>query len=79
MEGPGWKQEVWDCLRAIIVEQLGVPADRVVESAEFVGDFGADWRRAWDDDSTLKRRIAVLKRRIAVAKPQDDRRKGRLR
>jgi hypothetical protein len=72
MEGPGWKREVWDCLRAIIVEQLGVPTDRVVESAEFVGDFGADWRRAWDDDSTLKRRIAV-------AKPQDDRRKGRLR
>jgi hypothetical protein len=71
-KGRDAKREVWDCLRAIIVEQLGVPADRVVESAEFVGDFGADWRRAWDDDSTLKRRIAV-------AKPRDDRRKGRLR
>jgi acyl carrier protein len=38
----GRNQEVWDCLRAIIVEQLGVPADKVVESAEFVRDFGAD-------------------------------------
>ena len=43
MDGPGWnRQEVWDRLRAIIVEQLGVPADKVVESAEFVRDFGAD-------------------------------------
>ena len=43
MKGPGWnRQEVWDCLRAIIVQQLGVPAERVVESAEFVKDFGAD-------------------------------------
>jgi hypothetical protein len=43
MEGPGWnRREVWDCLRAIIAELLGVPADRVVESAEFVRDFGAD-------------------------------------
>jgi acyl carrier protein len=42
-EGPGWnRQEVWDCLRAIIVKQLGVPPDRVVESAELVKDFGAD-------------------------------------
>ena len=41
MEGPGWNwREVWDYLRAIIVEELGVPADRVVESAEFVSDLG---------------------------------------
>jgi hypothetical protein len=37
----GWNQEVWDCLRAIIVKQLGVPEDKIVASAEFVGDFGA--------------------------------------
>ena len=37
----GRNQEVWDCLRAIIVKQLGVPADEVVASAEFVADFGA--------------------------------------
>jgi acyl carrier protein len=37
----GGNQDVWDCLRAIIVKQLGVPADEVVPSAEFVRDFGA--------------------------------------
>jgi acyl carrier protein len=29
-------------LRTIIVEQLGVAPEHVVESAEFVKDFGAD-------------------------------------
>jgi acyl carrier protein len=42
-QGPGWdRQEVWECLRAIIVEQLGVAPEEVVESASFVNDFGAD-------------------------------------
>jgi hypothetical protein len=38
----GWNQEVWDCLRVIIVRQMGVPEEKVVPSAEFVRDFGAD-------------------------------------
>ena len=43
LQGPGWnRREVWECLRAIIVEQLGVAPEEVVESAEFVKDFGAD-------------------------------------
>jgi acyl carrier protein len=38
----GWdRQEVWECLRAIIVTQLGVAPEDVVESASFVNDFGA--------------------------------------
>jgi acyl carrier protein len=42
-QGPGWnREEVWECLRTIIVEQLGVAPEQVVESAEFVKDFGAD-------------------------------------
>jgi acyl carrier protein len=40
---PGWnRQEIWECLRAIIVEQLGVSTQDVTSSAEFVKDFGAD-------------------------------------
>jgi len=43
LQRSGWnRQEVWECLRAIIVEQLGVAPEQVVESAEFVKDFGAD-------------------------------------
>jgi hypothetical protein len=38
----GWdRQEVWECLQAIIVTQLGVAPEDVVESASFVNDFGA--------------------------------------
>jgi acyl carrier protein len=38
----GWdRQEVWECLRAIIVTQLGVAPEDVVESASFVNDLGA--------------------------------------
>jgi acyl carrier protein len=38
----GWDRlEVWECLRAIIVTQLGVAPADVVESASFVNDFGA--------------------------------------
>ena len=43
LQGPGWnREEVWELLRAIIVEQLGVAPEQVVESAEFVKDFRVD-------------------------------------
>ena len=43
IQGAGWnRQEVWECLRAIIVEQLGVSPQDVTHTAEFVNDFGAD-------------------------------------
>jgi acyl carrier protein len=42
-ECAGWNRlEVWESLRAIIVEQLGVRPEEVTERAEFVRDFGAD-------------------------------------
>ena len=41
-ERAGWnRREVWEILRAIIVEQFGVAPEEVRESAEFVRDFGA--------------------------------------
>ena len=43
LQESGWnRREVWTNLRAIIVKQLGVRPEQVVESAEFVKDFGAD-------------------------------------
>ena len=43
VQGSGWsREEVWECLRATIAQQLGLPAEKVVKSAEFVRDFGAD-------------------------------------
>jgi acyl carrier protein len=39
----GWnRREVWESLRAIIVDQLGVSPDEVRESANFVYDLGVD-------------------------------------
>ena len=34
--------EVTDRVKAIIVEQLGVPAEDVIETASFIDDLGAD-------------------------------------
>lgn len=38
--GGAQPRDLWDALRAIIVEQLGVPAERVTRSASFVNDLG---------------------------------------
>jgi acyl carrier protein len=34
--------EIWDAVKAIIVEQLGVKPEKVTPDASFVGDFGMD-------------------------------------